>query len=640
LNPRHAILERGQIARLPGSSEGGRHLDGGTLRTLIETTPAGIVVVDADGIVRLANQAAIRIFGGRFASNIFRSREDYTLLRPDGSLFPPHDLPLARCLERGESCKDVEILIRYADGTERIMLAAANPERDHLGRVTGAVAVYQEITDRKRVEESLRETQESLAEAQKIAHVGNWDWNRRTGHIHWSEELYRIAGLTPGRVVVTLRAFLALVHPDNRDEVERHFAAALLGEKPFHITHRIVRPDGSIRVVEAEAEVTFDEEGKPARMVGTAQDVTARKQIEEERDRLLDEVSRQRARLEAIVEMAPAGILFVDAASGAVIANREASRIFGQTVDGKEASEHCLDQVRLPDGGPARRDELPTVRALRGQSADGTDLQVVQPSGDVVPVRWGAVPIRGVHGEIVGAVSVIQDVTDVKRVELLRNEWTAMVAHDLRQPVAVVNLAAQLLAKQDQITPSVRHWVEDIVTSSRRLDRMVSDLLDAYRIESSRLKLQLERIDIASFVATIVSRMQHAYPDRAIRLATRGAAPPSEVDPARIEQVLTNLVSNAAKYGYPNTDIGVDLATDGDAIQLAVTNQGAGISAKELPHVFDRSYRTSKAEASREDGLGLGLYITKGIVEAHGGSIGAESTPGQTTRFWVSLPIR
>jgi PAS domain S-box-containing protein len=641
MSPHYATIEARQIARLPGSSEGGQQLDGVTLRTLIETTPTGIVVVDAEGIVRLANQAAVRIFGGRLTSNIFRPRhEDYTLLRPDGSKFPRHDLPLARCLERGESSEGVEILVRYADGTERLVLAAANPERDHLGRVTGAVAVYQDITDRKQVEASLRETQESLAEAQRIAHIGNWDWNRHTGRIHWSDELYRIAGLTPGRVVLTLRAFLALVHPDDRDAVERHFADALLGKRPFHVTHRIVRPDGTIRVVECQAEVTFDEEGKPVRMVGTAQDVTERARMAEERDRLLDEVSRQRARLEAIVEMAPAGILFVGVARGAVIANREASRIFGRTVDGKEVSEQCLNAVRLPDGGPVRRDDLPPVRALRGDSADATDLLVVQPGGDTVPVRWSAVPIRGAHGEIVGAVSLIHDVTDVQQLEHLRQEWTAMVAHDLRQPVAVVNLAAQLLAKQEAVAPSVRRWVEDIVTSSHRLDQMVSDLLDGYRIESSRLKLRVEQVDVAKLVATIVARLARAYPDRSIRLISREPIPSSELDPGRLEQVLTNLVSNAAKYGYPSTDVLVELAAREDTLELAVTNQGPGIRPDDLPHIFDRFYRTPGAEASRQEGFGLGLYVAKGIVEAHGGRIGVESTPGQSTRFRVSLPVR
>jgi signal transduction histidine kinase len=250
------------------------------------------------------------------------------------------------------------------------------------------------------------------------------------------------------------------------------------------------------------------------------------------------------------------------------------------------------------------------------------------------------VPIRGAHGEIVGAVSLIHDVTDVQQLEHLRQEWTAMVAHDLRQPVAVVNLAAQLLAKQEAVAPSVRRWVEDIVTSSHRLDQMVSDLLDGYRIESSRLKLRVEQVDVAKLVATIVARLARAYPDRSIRLISREPIPSSELDPGRLEQVLTNLVSNAAKYGYPSTDVLVELAAREDTLELAVTNQGPGIRPDDLPHIFDRFYRTPGAEASRQEGFGLGLYVAKGIVEAHGGRIGVESTPGQSTRFRVSLPVR
>jgi PAS domain S-box-containing protein len=340
------------------------------------------------------------------------------------------------------------------------------------------------------------------------------------------------------------------------------------------------------------------------------------------------------------VDQAPAGILFVGAGDGAVITNREASRIFGHPVAPGDECQQCLGQVRHPDGRPVDVDDLPTSRALRGERVEGTDHLVVQASGATIPIRWSAAAIRGSHGEIIGCVSVLHDVSAIKQLERLRGEWTSMVAHDLRQPVAAVTLAAQLLRQNPGTAPGIQRWVEEIVGSSRRLDRMVADLLDESRIETGRLRLKLEPVDPAALVTASVARLARAYPERAIRFGQSGPIPTMDLDPGRLDQVLTNLVTNAAKYGDDGTEIVVELDARGDAVELTVTNHGPGILPDELPRLFDRFYRTPRAEAGGADGLGLGLYITRGIVEAHGGRIWAESTPGQTTRFRVSLPYR
>src|SRR5262249_54534787 len=141
-------------------------------------------------------------------------------------------------------------------------------------------------------------------------------------------------------------------------------------------------------------------------------------------------------------------------------------------------------------------DHLPALRALRGETVDGTELLVVQASGLTPTVRWSAVPIHGSHGEIVGGVSVLQDVTAIKQLERLRHEWTAMIAHDMRQPVAAMSLSAQLLHKDLATAPSIRRWVEDIISDARRLDRMIADLLDESRIETGHLRLRRECVDV------------------------------------------------------------------------------------------------------------------------------------------------
>ncbi|KAA0003254.1 MAG: PAS domain S-box protein [Thermoplasmata archaeon] len=137
-----------------------------------------------------------------------------------------------------------------------------------------------EIAERKRAEETLRKSEIRLAEAQKIAHLGNWDWNILTNELYWSDEIYRIFGLQPQEFGATYDAFLDMIHPEDRELVERSVNEALNKNKPYSIDHRIVLPSGEVRVVHEQAEVTFDKSGKPIRMVGTVQDITARKQME------------------------------------------------------------------------------------------------------------------------------------------------------------------------------------------------------------------------------------------------------------------------------------------------------------------------------------------------------------------------
>ncbi len=160
-----------------------------------------------------------------------------------------------------------------------------------------------EIAERKRFEETLRRSEASLAEAQRIAHLGNWDWNIATNELTWSDEIYRIFGLTPRQFGATYDAFLNHVHPDDREFVQKEVNEALSKRKPYSIDHRIVFPDGTVRTVHEQGEVTFSEEGTPVRMIGTVQDITESKKAEEElrkyREHLEELVKKRTAALES-----------------------------------------------------------------------------------------------------------------------------------------------------------------------------------------------------------------------------------------------------------------------------------------------------------------------------------------------------
>jgi signal transduction histidine kinase len=167
----------------------------------------------------------------------------------------------------------------------------------------------------------------------------------------------------------------------------------------------------------------------------------------------------------------------------------------------------------------------------------------------------------------------------------------------------------------------------------------VNDLLDGSQLEAGQLRLFREAVDLPALVREAVERTRGETEGIPIQVRVRGTLPPISVDRGRIEQVLENLLSNAAKYSAPNTKILVTLSAAESAVDIAVSNRGPGIPPEELPHLFTRFYRTQQAQVSGIPGHGIGLYVSHRLVEAHGGRLWAESTPGRRTTFHVSLPL-
>jgi len=224
--------------------------------------------------------------------------------------------------------------------------------------------------------------------------------------------------------------------------------------------------------------------------------------------------------------------------------------------------------------------------------------------------------------------------------ERLREEWASIVAHDLRQPLNVitsyVGLLPRLTAPLDR--ERLRLALAQLQRGALRLDRMIGDLAEASRIVTRRLVLESRPCDLGAIVREAVERQQALHPDRVFRLAASGGLPPVTADPMRIEQVLDNLLLNAVEHGSGDQPVRVELRLCGDAAQVRVTNGGPQIPPEELPKLFRRYYRARSAASGPSRSLGLGLYIARGIIEAHGGRIWAESRPEETA-FEFALPL-
>lgn len=354
---------------------------------------------------------------------------------------------------------------------------------------------------------------------------------------------------------------------------------------------------------------------------------------------LRDELDIERRRFKAIVEFAPHGVVFIETSTMKVIANHRAAELMGQPLP-IEVPEHVWSQPEIftPDGKLVPEEDRPLRRAMRGETVPTQEL-IIRRSGTDVPVLVSASPVIRV-GMIEGVVLVFENISVLKELQQSREEWAAFVAHDLRQPLNVLMLQSQTLpAMAAGGDPAILYKISERMKNAvTRIARMVSDLMDVSQIESNRLTLERRLLDLDSLVREVLERQQTLAPDRRLELDVDDPIPKVYVDPLRIDEVLTNLLTNALKYSDPSTPIKVDIRTVDNKVIVLVTNRGPGISSDELPRLFGRYYRTARARASA-GGLGIGLHIAKGLIEAHGGRIWAESTPGQTTTFGFALPF-
>ena len=239
-----------------------------------------------------------------------------------------------------------------------------------------------------------------------------------------------------------------------------------------------------------------------------------------------------------------------------------------------------------------------------------------------------------------GAVMVIRDLTEINRLERVRRDFVANISHELRTPLASLKLLAETLKSGAVDDPAVAaDFLDRIEVETDKLTQMVRELGELSRIESGESPLSRKPIDLASYIDKVVERMR-PQADRAELVLSVEVAPnirPVSADPDRIEQVLVNLVHNAIKFTPPGGRVTVAAAPkDGNTVEISVKDTGVGVSADDLPRIFERFYKADKARSG--GGTGLGLAIAKHNVQAHGGEIRAESTPGKGSMFIFTLP--
>ena len=362
------------------------------------------------------------------------------------------------------------------------------------------------------------------------------------------------------------------------------------------------------------------------------QEIAQRARAQMERERLLAEVQRRAAELDATISAISDGLIITDASADIVRMNEAALRILG--IDAGFAPGPGKERALLLGEGS------PVDRALHGELVLGLRLRIRRPDGQHRDLLVNAGPIREAEGDIRGAVMTFADITPIMELQEQREDLLRAVSHDLRSPLAGVYGQAQLLERRlahGAPAEKLRESVTWIPRGAQRMNTLIGDLVDSARSEHGELRLACRPIDLEGALREYLRERSATMDTDRIRVESAESVPPVLADRDRLERILDNLLSNALKYSDPGTPITVSIRQEGPEVVTSVADRGRGIAPEELAHLFERYFRGTIA--GRREGLGLGLYITRLLVEAHGGRIWAQSELGVGSTFSFTLPV-
>lgn len=483
---------------------------------------------------------------------------------------------------------------------------------------------------------SLKESKRSLSEAQRMAHLGNWDWNIVTNDLYWSDEIYRIFGRNPQEFGATFDGFLGYVHPDDRDSVNNAVKEALNGKK-YNISHRITLASGEERIVHEQAEVIFNEENLPVHMRGTVQDITEQKKAEEAL-RVLNIYNRSliEASMDPLVTIGPDGkITDVNKATELITGYSRSELI--ET----DFSDYFTESEKASTGYQQA--------FVKGEVRD-YPLEIQHRDGHLTPVLYNASIYKDEAGKVIGVFAAARDITERKKAEELLNlkleelarsnaeleQFAYVSSHDLQEPLRMIASYLQLLQRkyQGKLDDKADKYIYFAVDGASRMQNLINDLLEFSRVTTKAR--EFEPTDCKSILEQVLLDLKVSIKENETSISY-GSLPVVMADSVQFTQLFQNLISNAIKFRSEKApEIEVSAKKETDQWLFSIKDNGIGIDPKYSERIFEVFKRLNKRE--EYPGTGIGLSICKKIVERHGGQIWVESEYGKGSTFYFTLP--
>ena len=527
--------------------------------------------------------------------------------------------------------------------------------RDDKGAVTRFVGVLVDITERKRTREQLEQSQQSLRLAQQIARLGSWELDLVTNELHWSAEVFRIFEIDPRRFEASYEAFVAAIHPEDRESVTQAFEASLRERAPYSIEHRLLMPDGRVKYVHEQGESHYDEAGRPLRSLGTVLDITERRRAEQA---LRDSEARLRNIFEnvpiGIFQSTPAGkFVYVNPALAAMLGYASPQELIETVNQSSIAAALYATPERRPLQVKALTEQAGQARVYenRYRCKDGRIIDAILSFGErrdpLTDERFLFGFVYDVTAQKQTEAALVSAKQEAEAANRAKSDFLANMSHEIRTPMNAVLGLTQLLL-DTELTTRQRDYLLKLNDATRSLLGILNDILDYAKIEAGKLDLEAVDIEIASVLEHSTNLFALAAEEKGIELIFEvdPELPPVLVgDPLRFKQIINNLLGNAVKFteqGHVRLSLRVlQWQDDRVSLQVAVGDTGIGMTPAQLERLFTAFGQADTSTTRQFGGTGLGLSITKRLVEMMGGTItvASEAGGGSTFTFTVALPI-
>jgi two-component system, cell cycle sensor histidine kinase and response regulator CckA len=624
------------------------HQSNERFRSAFESAAIGMAVVAPDGAFLEVNESLCDLVG--YTAAELRGLTFQAITHPD-DLAVDEEL-VRRTLADERRTFQMEKRYLRKDGSVIWALLSVSLVRQSDGSPLHFISQIKDITESRQAQGAIARSEARLAEAQHIAHVGSWEWDIETDTITWSAELFRLFGVNPRSGSLTYERYLEAIHPDDRGRVETTVAAAAESGTGYTIEHRVAWPDGSVHWIHGRAEVTLGDRG-PTRMRGTAQEITERKQAEEQ-------LRRAELRYRTLVEQLPLTTYIrpVDMSLPNIYCSPQVEQLLGCTAEEWETDPTMFESMVHPDDRD--RGLADSLRVREAGTPLHEEYRYIARDGRVVWVLDQSYLVQGEDGQPC-VQGFLLDISERKQVEEERSRLqeelfqaqkleaigrlAGGVAHDFNNMLtAIMGYSELLLAQLDDDSP-LRAETLQIRRASEQASELPRQLLAFSRNQPQQPRL----VDLDEVVAA-ASDLLGRLVGETIDVGVTAAAHPSTViaDPAQIEHVLLNLVLNArdampaggrVTIGTANVEITDQGAAErgvpsGNYVVISVTDTGEGIDAETRARLFEPFFTTKPAGK----GAGLGLASVYGIVSQSEGFVDVTSTPGHGSRFEVFLP--
>lgn len=583
---------------------------------LVSNAQVGIYIRKPEGKITYANEKFANIHG--YEKDELIGMNSQKLLHPDTR----EEVEKLDLKDLKELNHPNEIKVLRKDGEVRYLLNTISVIEES-EREKVVLGIAKDITERKRTENELENKKSRLQRAEKIAKLGTWELDPETDELTWSNENYRIFGV-PKDEQMTYDKFLELVHPDDRDFVDKKANEAFVtGE--YDIEHRI-KVNGKTKWVREIAEIIYDEDKNPKKIIGSVQDITELKKAEqsiedlkERKENLLEGMDRYRK----IIETSPEMILLVEAESGKIVdANKRAENIFRskrEEIIGTKLKDH------LPSEEIDSWDRIFRIREKGDMERKKEELHIINDEDDKIPVEVGTSSLEQEGKNII--LGVFRDISERKEVEEREKFLHSLLRHDIRNKIQVIQGYHQLLRKESALDEEGCEYLG----KAEKAIRNSIDLIEKIRILRQAEEEEIKEVDLVSVIDELTKSLEGQLGGMKFNLQKEDIDKLNVRGGPLLIEVFSNLIENSVKYSG-GKEIRFDVTDELDQVICTIEDDGKGISEDKKNKIFNKGYTSDD-----ERGTGLGLFLVRKLLEIYGGSIEVKDSELGGARFDIYL---